>query len=349
MAQCSEDINKVRQFVAKVKNFSSQYNSSSWSANTVIGPPRVYPQHGDLHGAWASKDINAHQFVEVQYQEKVYLTEVNVYETYHSGGTKSIKVKNPSGKWETVYQTNQVTCMKKSRIFSPPIQKPAYQVDELRIEVDCTAAGTWVEIDAVEMVGTKFNFELPEPPAQLSKDMGQLVNSDLFSDVQFSVDGRIFHGHKAILTVRSDFFRAMFCDQMRESRANEPIELKDVSADAFGIILHFIYTNEIAQNSDWLLLLEIWRVADQFCLDGLKSISFINLCSNLNTENVVDIYVEASTKLPLIEDLMTAAMGFMRSKMDEVVRQPNFTSLPKDVMVEIIQHMTEKMSISDSK
>lgn len=37
----------------------------SWSANAVIGPPRVYPQHGDLHGAWASSNIDAKQFIEV--------------------------------------------------------------------------------------------------------------------------------------------------------------------------------------------------------------------------------------------------------------------------------------------
>ena len=39
---------------------------SSWSANTVIGPPRVYPQHGDLHGAWASSAIDDRQFIEVR-------------------------------------------------------------------------------------------------------------------------------------------------------------------------------------------------------------------------------------------------------------------------------------------
>jgi hypothetical protein len=49
----------------------------------------------------------------------------------------------------------------------------------------------------------------------------------------------------------------------------------------------------------------------------------------------------------LSEDLKTAAMQFMRSRMNEIVRQPNFTSLPKDVMVDIIQHMTEKMSLSE--
>lgn len=347
MAECFADTNKIRQFVSKVTNFSSQYNSTSWSANAVIGPPRVYPQHGDLHGAWASSNIDAKQFIEVLFKERVFLTEVNIYETYHSGGTKRIKAKDPAGKWDTIYEAQQVECHKKSRIFSPSIKKPVYQVNELRIDVDCTKAGTWVEIDAVEMVGTRFNFELPPAPATLSKNMKELVNSDLFSDVQFSVDGRTFHGHKAILTVRSDFFRAMFCDQMKESKTSGPIEIKDVSADAFSIILHFIYTNEIAENSVHCLLLEIWRVADQFCLEDLKSMAFMSLCMNLNVDNVVDIYVEAATKLPMIEDLMSAAMSFMRARMNDIVHQPNFTSLPKDIMVEIIQSMTEKMSLTD--
>lgn len=44
---------------------------------------------------------------------------------------------------------------------------------------------------------------------------------------------------------------------------------------------------------------------------------------------------------------MSAAMSFMRARMNDIVHQPNFTSLPKDIMVEIIQSMTEKMSLTD--
>lgn len=75
--------------------------------------------------------------------------------------------------------------------------------------------------------------------------------------------------------------------------------------------------------------------------------AFMSLCMSLNVDNVVDIYVEAATKLPMIEDLMSAAMSFMRARMNDIVHQPNFTSLPKDIMVEIIQSMTEKMSLTD--
>ena len=41
---------------------------SSWSANQVVGPPKVYPQYGDIHGAWAPKTIDSHQYLEVSVQ-----------------------------------------------------------------------------------------------------------------------------------------------------------------------------------------------------------------------------------------------------------------------------------------
>lgn len=59
---------------------------------------------------------------QVLFKEKVFLTEVNVYETYHSGGTKRIRAKDPAGNWDTIYEAQQVECHKKSRIFSPAIK-----------------------------------------------------------------------------------------------------------------------------------------------------------------------------------------------------------------------------------
>lgn len=34
------------------------------------------------------------------------------------------------------------------------MQQPKFPVDELRIDIDCTASGSWVEIDAINIVGT---------------------------------------------------------------------------------------------------------------------------------------------------------------------------------------------------
>jgi hypothetical protein len=62
---------------------------------------------------------------------------------------------------------------------------------------------------------------LDSPPEleTLTSDYGKLVNNQLFSDVVFVVEGRELHAHRAILVVRAEYFRAMFCDKMKESRS----------------------------------------------------------------------------------------------------------------------------------
>lgn len=87
-------VNLIECWVSRVIAFSSQYNSSgyvenhpsmacmmivilsttsyqylyalfSWGANQVIGEPKVYPNYGDLNGAWASQRYNGTEFIEV--------------------------------------------------------------------------------------------------------------------------------------------------------------------------------------------------------------------------------------------------------------------------------------------
>jgi len=51
----------------------------------------------------------------------------------------------------------------------------------------------------------------------LSRDLRTLVNSELFSDVTFEVEGRQVFGHRALLAARSEYFHAMFCGGLREA------------------------------------------------------------------------------------------------------------------------------------
>ena len=50
-------------------------------------------------------------------------------------------------------QRNRQTWQKWKPFYIP--QRLNMKCTDLRIEVDCSAAGTWVEIDAVEIVGVK--------------------------------------------------------------------------------------------------------------------------------------------------------------------------------------------------
>ena len=36
-----------------------------WSAAKALGSPTVYPNYGDIQGAWASGNITNHEFIEV--------------------------------------------------------------------------------------------------------------------------------------------------------------------------------------------------------------------------------------------------------------------------------------------
>lgn len=354
--------NNTEQWVSRVISYSSQYDSNSWPASCVEGPPRVYPKYGDIAGAWAQQTKNANEFIEVEFEDKVYIEKIEIYETLNAGAVKRIKAKHPNGTWVIVWETPQVCLIQNSRIFSPDFQKLGFRCNVLRIEVDCTVANSWAEIDAVKIIGSKYNYDLPPSPADITDDFAKLVDNAQYSDVKFDVNGKIFHGHKAILSVRSDYFRAMFhfdsaCEKdlydqpplyetaLTDQNSSVPVQLKDVDDKAFAVILHFIYTNKLPPFCQSEILPTVWRTADRFSLDGLKSLAIFELSSVLTIDNVVDVYLDVVSALPIIESIKTICESFMQENMAEIVRHRSFKSLSQDIMVELIQKMTEKMNI----
>ena len=157
-----QDINSpniVRQWVSRVNSFSSQYNEDTWSANNVIGPPLVFPNYGDLQNSWAqTSDFHQNHFIELEFPEEVYVVKINIYETYHAGGVVRIKLKDPlTDNWKIVWESAVGPMnIESSRIFSPDLKKNLFKTNKVRLDVDCTAANSFCEIDAVELIGKKF-------------------------------------------------------------------------------------------------------------------------------------------------------------------------------------------------
>ncbi|XP_069125555.1 uncharacterized protein [Argopecten irradians] len=281
---------------------------------------------------------------QVGFEHKLYIDEVNIYETYHAGSVCSIKARGPDKSWVVIWN-GKTEDIHTSRIFKPDIVKTPFQTDEIRVETDCSTSGTWAEIDAIQIVGRKYDFAIPPPEESLSEALEKLVNNWKFSDVQFKVENETFHAHKAIMIVRSDFFDAIFTRNFKEKDSKEPIEFKDISAASFRAMLHFIYTNKIPPNSSCVLLTDLWRVADRFKLNGLQALTVREIASKLDVNNVVDIYMAAIYKLPVIDDLRTVCTDFMRCNMSEVVRTESFMTLHQENVIELIQMMTTKLGI----
>ncbi|WOL06721.1 hypothetical protein Cni_G15455 [Canna indica] len=100
---------------------------------------------------------------------------------------------------------------------------------------------------------------MEETLKSLSLDyLNLLINGQAFSDVTFSVEGRLVHAHRCILAARSIFFRRFFCgtDPPSPGLLSSPrrsgvagsggavIPVNSVSYEVFLLILQFLYSGQ---------------------------------------------------------------------------------------------------------
>lgn len=69
-----------------------------------------------------------------------------------------------------------------------------------------------------------------------------LINGQAFSDVTFSVEGRLIHAHRCILAARSLFFRKFFCGP--DAAGRQVIPVNSVGYEVFLLMLQFLYSGQ---------------------------------------------------------------------------------------------------------
>ncbi|XP_067649092.1 F-box/LRR-repeat protein 4-like [Haliotis asinina] len=139
-------------WIDSVTAASSEYDVAHGAAK-IIGPPDVYPNHGDLAGAWASKNWSkGDEWIKVKIAQLLYILQLDIYETYHPGGTKNIQALQSNGVWDMVWTTPQLIKLTASRINSITLEID-YTTDQLWITTSGQAAQYWVELDAVKVIG----------------------------------------------------------------------------------------------------------------------------------------------------------------------------------------------------
>ena len=118
------------------------------------GAPDVYPAYGDHPGTWQPSILDSIQFIEVEFDKPIYVTSIDIYETYNAGGVKSIFGRSVQGQWYLLWGTEQVQRIRHARIFSPILEKIDIRIHQIRLEIDCVALGARVAIDAIRLEGT---------------------------------------------------------------------------------------------------------------------------------------------------------------------------------------------------
>jgi len=125
----------------------------NWGPEQVIGPPNTHAA-GDMPTAWApfASQGGPGEWLQVNYDRAVDVSEVRVRETYNPGAIAKLAAVLPNGQEVVIWEGT-----------TPPAQAPVdtgffstangVQAQSVRIYLDRTRAPGWNEIDAVELVG----------------------------------------------------------------------------------------------------------------------------------------------------------------------------------------------------
>ncbi|CAF0750487.1 unnamed protein product [Adineta steineri] len=331
------------QWVSRVIQYSSQYNDNTWSANQIIGPPKVYPRYGDLNGAWAQGHRAADEYIIVEFERAVFPDQIDIYETYNPGAVVKVSARNGNDNdWITVWETPSPHTEAHSRIFTVPCSNiSSREINQIRLDVNCTAAGSWCEIDCIKLVG--YASHRGSSYKELATNLKQLLLNDYLADVFFQLDDeQIIPSYRNILSSRCIYFEQLFDEYSLDN--NQPIRIKNISYEAFYQILHFIYTETIEPVLPYTICLELMRNAEEYYLSPIYNEAFMILKKLINKTNVVNIFVDSQSSSNdnqqdkiILNDAINLCVEFIQKNRRDVYQSEQIQSLTKDMLLQLIQ------------
>ncbi|CAG9862396.1 unnamed protein product [Phyllotreta striolata] len=165
-------------------------------------------------------------------------------------------------------------------------------------------------------------YEYPSHQTHLLEGLNSLRTKGELLDVTLVIEGVQFKAHKAVLAACSDYFRAMFTDNMLEATQDE-ICLNGITAKGFHQLLDYAYTTRLALN--------IANVQDVLeAASHVQMLPVIQTCSNflqtqIDIDNCVDIATIAETYS--LSQLSTKVYRFMSGHLLEFSSSPEFYRL----------------------
>lgn len=134
---------------------SSEYGNDDWSAAKAVGVTDTY-ECGDNVTAWASSGSDSVEWINLYIHTPMYLTEINIVETYNPDQVVKVELIDMQGEYVTVYTAQPKQIDNPCPYFlNIPVSQSDILSQGVRVTIDQSVLGLgWNEIDAVEMVGT---------------------------------------------------------------------------------------------------------------------------------------------------------------------------------------------------
>ncbi|KJV07107.1 hypothetical protein [Methylocucumis oryzae] len=141
------------QWASTLLDYSSEYSSTSWSAQQVLKAPNT-KVYGDSTAAWtpAYQDTGK-EFVTVGFKSSVYATGVTIRETYGYGFVTSIDVIDTKNVVHTVWSGIDNSKPDQINNFKVTWSPTSYLVKAVKVHINTALRGGWEEIDAIQLHG----------------------------------------------------------------------------------------------------------------------------------------------------------------------------------------------------
>ncbi|KJH40855.1 BTB/POZ domain protein [Dictyocaulus viviparus] len=166
----------------------------------------------------------------------------------------------------------------------------------------------------------------------LLNQLAELRDNSRLCDVALVVKvGTRINAHRLVLTACSNYFKAMFTNEMAESRLQE-IEMYDMDADTLDALIGFCYSGEIKVNDQ-----NVQSLLPAACLLQLNEVQ--NVCceflkKQLDPSNCLGIRAFADTHS--CRELLRSADKYTLHNFQDVVGTEEFLLLPVNHLIELI-------------
>ncbi|XP_066285876.1 kelch repeat and BTB domain-containing protein 8-like [Branchiostoma lanceolatum] len=161
--------------------------------------------------------------------------------------------------------------------------------------------------------------------------VGDLQEAGVLQDVVLEVEDRRFPCHRLVLSAASPYFRAMFTNDMAESR-QKTVVLQGLDAGMFGELLSYIYSGTLHVSLDKVQ--PLYQAADLLQLDYVRDTCSSYMAMNVEHSTCVDLYKFADTFS--VEIARKHCLQWIFKHFAEVASSEEFCSLSVNQLTEII-------------
>ena len=140
------------QWATSVRGFSTEYTSSSWSAQQALGAPNVFPRSGDIEAAWASREPDSStEFIELGFAQPQRASALEIYETFNPGAITRVELITERGE-RIVVPRRELRWNGGAAVSSFGTSCTQEPIVAARLVVDSGKVAGWNEVDAVGLL-----------------------------------------------------------------------------------------------------------------------------------------------------------------------------------------------------